>query len=69
MHLIDLSEIGNSLTPGHLLQLFGVSGPLHRDLCGGLINVAEIVRREFDRGGPDVLVQTMSLGGAWVARG
>jgi AraC family transcriptional regulator len=33
---------------GHLLQLFRIASPLHRDLGGGGIDVTEIVRREFD---------------------
>jgi hypothetical protein len=33
---------------GHLLQLFRVASPLHRDLCGGVIDVTQIDRREFD---------------------
>jgi hypothetical protein len=34
--------------PGHLLQLFGVSSSLHRDLGGGFVDVPQIVGREFD---------------------
>ena len=49
---------------GHLLQLLGVPGPLHRDLRGGGLDLAEVVGRELDRGGPEVLVQPMELRGA-----
>jgi len=38
---------------------------VHRDLCGGDIDVPQIAGREFDRDCPDVLVQAMQLGGAW----
>jgi hypothetical protein len=50
--------------PSHLLQLFGVSSPFHRDLGGGAIDVAEIVRRTLDCSCPDVLLQAMPLRGA-----
>jgi hypothetical protein len=46
------------------LQVFGVSGPLHRDLRGGALDVAEIVRRELDGNCADVLVQALQLAGA-----
>jgi len=38
---------GRSAT-GHLLQFFGVPSPLHRDLGGGVIDVTQILGREFD---------------------
>lgn len=47
--------------PGHLLQLLGVSGPLHRNLGSGLINVAEVVRSQFDGHCPKVFVQPVQL--------
>lgn len=51
-----LSELRNATredifcrsTTGHLLQLFGVSSPLHRDFGGGVIDVTQIIGREFD---------------------
>jgi hypothetical protein len=36
------------LATGHLLQLFGVPGALHRDLRGGAVDLMEIAGREFD---------------------
>jgi hypothetical protein len=36
------------LATGHLLQLFGVSSALYRDLRGGTVDVTEIAGREFD---------------------
>ena len=48
---------------GHSLQLFGISGPLHRDLGGGFRS-PQIVRREFDGDCPEVLIQAMQLRGA-----
>src|SRR6185369_8032621 len=43
------------------LQAFGVPGPLHRDFRGGAIDLTEIVRRQPERRGADVLVQAMKL--------
>jgi AraC-like DNA-binding protein len=44
--------------------LFRVPSPLHRDLGGGALDVAEIVRRQLDRDPADVLVQVLQLPGA-----
>src|SRR5208282_2320448 len=49
---------------GHLLQLFRVSGAVNRDLRGSVIDVVQIVRRQFDRHRANVLVQTVQLRGA-----
>ena len=49
---------------GHLLQVFGVPGPLHRDLRGGAIDLTEIVGRQFDGSRSDVFVQALQLRGA-----
>ena len=49
---------------GHLLQVLGVPGPLHRDLRGRGLDLAEVVGRELDVGRPEVLVQAMQLRGA-----
>jgi hypothetical protein len=38
---------------------------LHCDLGGGVIDVAQVVGREFDGDCPDVFVQTMQFCGAW----
>src|ERR1019366_2730236 len=46
---------------GHLLELLGVPGSLHRDPGGGIIDVTQIVGREFDGDCPDVFVQTLQL--------
>src|SRR5438034_8132289 len=42
---------------------FGVSRPLHRDLRGSALDVAQIVGRELDGSGSDVLLQAMQLRG------
>ena len=39
------------------LQMFGVAGPLHRDLGKGAIDVAEVVGRQSEAGRSDVLLQ------------
>ncbi|WP_442940620.1 MFS transporter [Nostoc sp.] len=36
------------LATGHLLQVFGIPSPLHRDLGGRIIDVMQIVGREID---------------------
>ena len=38
----------NRSATGHLLQLFRIPSPLHRDLRGGGIDLTQIVGREFD---------------------
>ncbi len=48
---------------GHLLQLFGVSSPSHRDPGGSVVDVSHIFGRELDRGRPEVFLQAMQLGG------
>src|SRR4051794_12189277 len=55
---------GTASATGHLLQLLGVSIALHRDPGGGVIDLTQIVGREFDRNCPDVFVQAMQLRGA-----
>lgn len=35
-------------SPGHFLQSFRVAIPLHSDLGSSAINLAEVIRREFD---------------------
>src|SRR5919199_3147558 len=57
-HLLARSAIGQSL------QVFRVPGPLHRDLGGGALDVAEIVRRELDVDYADVLLQALQPAGA-----
>ena len=47
-----------------LLELFGIASPLHRDLGGGALDLAEIVGRQFDGSRADVLLQAMQLRGA-----
>ena len=44
---------------GHLLQLLGVAGPLHRDLGGRGLDLAEVVGRQLDVGRPEVLLQAV----------
>jgi hypothetical protein len=58
---VDASQI---LATGHLLQMFGVASPLHRDPGSGALDLTEVVGREFDGGRPEVLVQAMQLRGA-----
>ena len=41
---------GDRSAAGHLLQPFGIPGPLHRDLGGGGLDVAQVARCELDRG-------------------
>lgn len=41
-------DIFGRSTTGQKLELFGVSSPLHRDFGGGVIDVTQIVGREFD---------------------
>src|SRR5271166_7072510 len=48
----------------HSLQMFGVPGPLHRDLRGGAFDLAEIVGRERDGSRSDVLLKAIELRGA-----
>jgi hypothetical protein len=38
---------------------------MHRDLGGGVVDLAEVVGRQLDGGCPDVLFQAMLLRGAW----
>jgi len=40
----------------HSFQFFRVPGALHRDFCGGDIDVMQIIGREFDREGTEVFV-------------
>lgn len=55
-HVALLSELWNAtrenifcrLATGHLLQVFGIPSPLHRDLGRGVIDVMQIVGCEFD---------------------
>src|SRR5262249_15331491 len=49
---------------GHSLQLFRISSSLHRNLRGGDIDLTEILRRQLDSNGSDVLLQAMQLPGA-----
>jgi hypothetical protein len=53
------------LAASHLLQLFRISRPLHRDFGCGVCNFTQIVGHELDGNGAVVLVQPMELGGAW----
>src|SRR5215207_2885827 len=49
---------------GQPLQMLWVSGTFHLDLCGGALDLAEIVRGELEFGGTDVLVEALQLPGA-----
>ena len=53
-----------ALATGHLLQVLGVPGPLHRDLRGRGLDLAEVVGRQLDGRRPEVLLQAMQLRGA-----
>src|SRR2546427_6550475 len=44
---------------GHLLQVVGVPIPLHGDLQGGAFDLAQVVRRQVDGGGSDVLLEPL----------
>jgi hypothetical protein len=50
---------------GSLLQVFGVARSLDRDPRGRALELAEIVRREFDGECSDVLFQALQLPGTW----
>src|SRR5580658_3038111 len=52
------------LATGQSVQVLWVAGPLHRDLRGGAIDLAEVLRQKLDLGGPDVLLQATQLRGA-----
>jgi hypothetical protein len=41
---------------GHPLQSLGIPGPLGRDLGGGILDLAQILGREFDRKRSEVLL-------------
>src|SRR3954454_22315736 len=60
-----LNDVAGGSSFGQSLQVFRITGPLHCDLCGGALDVAEIVRREFDFGGADVLGQPLQFPGTW----
>lgn len=45
---IEQPGIVRRLATGHLLQLFGISSSFHRDLGSSIINISQIVGREFD---------------------
>ena len=45
----------------HLLRRLGVPLPLHADLRRGVLDLAEVVRGQFDGGRPDVLLQAVPL--------
>jgi hypothetical protein len=47
-----------------LLQSLRIPRPFHLDLCGGAVDVAEVVRCEFDRKRFQVLFQAMELRGS-----
>jgi len=47
-----LNSRGHSAV-GQAFQAFGIARPLHRDLGGGVFNLAQIVGRERDGGGTD----------------
>src|ERR1022692_1498482 len=60
-----IPSLGGRLATGHLLDVFGISSPLHRDLRGGAVDVTEIVRGKFDGSCSDVLLQARQFRGAW----
>ena len=71
----DRAELARPSTPnpgcrsacseaGPLLQGFGVPRALDRNLRGGVVDFAEVVRRERDGNGSDVLVEALPLPGA-----
>lgn len=51
-------------TIGQPLLIFGVALPFHDDPGSGALDIAQIVRRQFDGGCADVLLQTVQLGGS-----
>src|ERR1051325_11427672 len=46
---------------GHSLDVFGVSSPLHVDLRGGAVNLAQVVGRKLDFNRADVLLHAAQL--------
>src|SRR5271170_4494666 len=68
MLLLMILDLG---LPRHLsatrqsLQVFRVPRPLHGDLRGGALDLAQILRRELDGERADVFLQTDQLRGAW----
>src|SRR6516164_8967487 len=49
----------------HLLDVLGVSLPLHIDVRSGAFNFLKFICREFNFGSSDVFFQTMQFGCAW----
>jgi hypothetical protein len=47
------------------LQLFGVASASHSDLCGGVVDLAEMIRGKFYGSRSDVLFDARQLGRAW----
>ena len=54
---------GRSAT-GHCLKSFGIPSTLHRNLCSRTIDLSEIIGRQLDFNGADILLQPMQLRGA-----
>src|SRR5207237_5583839 len=48
----------------HSLQFFRVPGALHSDLCGGDVELPEIIRGELDGNRSDVLFKALQFRGA-----
>src|SRR5512142_854357 len=44
------------------IQLFGVARPLDDDVRGGAVDLAQVIRRELNIGGTDVLLKARWLG-------
>src|SRR5712691_10303627 len=58
------SEVMTPSEPGHPRQVFRVPIPLHGDLRGGAFDLAQVVRRQVDGGGSDVLLEPLQLPGS-----
>jgi len=50
--------------PRQFLLIFGIASALNRNFRGGRIDLAEVVRREFDGDSPEVFLKAMQLGRA-----
>src|SRR5664279_358323 len=52
-------------SPTHLaVQVLRIAGPLHRDLLCRTVDLTQVLGRQLERGGPDVLLEALPLGRA-----
>src|SRR5690349_10769437 len=64
VHNLSLESKMGGLAASHLLDMFGISGTLYRDLRGGTADVTEVACGQFDSGRSDVLLEARHLRGA-----